>query len=330
MLYQRDYLELLVKYGLESPDQLDATGAVRRDRGGGARSARARSARASCRQPWRGDIRPPEPLARRTTRPAAVGSPTVTLRTSPLDAAHRALGAKMVPFGGWDMPLALSGRARSPSTGPAAPPRWRSTSAISAPCGSTGPTRSTGCSGRSPTTSTKVGPGRAQYTHLLDEADASVLDDIIVWWVDDERFDVMPNASNTDRVRRGARGAERGRRHRRAGRDRRAGPDGPRAPAPRSSPDAAAVGRFHVAPLRLGRRRLRRRRHRLHRRGRRRVRGARRARAATFWERGARPPASTRPASAPATRCGSRPACRCTATSSARASPRCRPDSAGS
>lgn len=47
----------------------------------------------------------------------------------------------------------------------------------------------------------KVSPGRAQYTHLLDETDASVLDDIIVWWVDDERFDVMPNASNTARVR---------------------------------------------------------------------------------------------------------------------------------
>src|SRR3546814_5758792 len=43
----------------------------------------------------------------------------------------------------------------------------------------------------------KVGPGRAQYTHLLDDADASVADDIIVWWVDDETFEVMPNASNT-------------------------------------------------------------------------------------------------------------------------------------
>src|SRR5207249_516448 len=46
----------------------------------------------------------------------------------------------------------------------------------------------------------KIAPGRAQYTHLLDESDASVLDDIIVWWVDDDRFDVMPNASNTARV----------------------------------------------------------------------------------------------------------------------------------
>ncbi len=48
----------------------------------------------------------------------------------------------------------------------------------------------------------KIGPGRAQYTHLLDPNDASVVDDIIVWWHpgDDECFDVMPNASNTDNV----------------------------------------------------------------------------------------------------------------------------------
>jgi aminomethyltransferase len=47
----------------------------------------------------------------------------------------------------------------------------------------------------------KIGPGRAQYTHLLAATDASVLDDLIVWWVGDDRFDVMPNASNTARVR---------------------------------------------------------------------------------------------------------------------------------
>jgi aminomethyltransferase len=46
----------------------------------------------------------------------------------------------------------------------------------------------------------KIAPGRAQYTHLLDPADASVLDDLIVWWVEDGWFDVMPNASNTERV----------------------------------------------------------------------------------------------------------------------------------
>lgn len=47
---------------------------------------------------------------------------------------------------------------------------------------------------------TKVRPGRAQYTHSCNEA-GGVEDDIIVWWLDDEVFDVMPNASNTERIR---------------------------------------------------------------------------------------------------------------------------------
>ncbi len=46
----------------------------------------------------------------------------------------------------------------------------------------------------------KIAPGRAQYTHLLDGSDASVLDDIIVWWDTEKQFYVMPNASNTERV----------------------------------------------------------------------------------------------------------------------------------
>jgi aminomethyltransferase len=43
----------------------------------------------------------------------------------------------------------------------------------------------------------RVGPGKAQYTHLLDEDDAHVVDDIIVWWTAPGDFLVMPNASNT-------------------------------------------------------------------------------------------------------------------------------------
>ena len=51
----------------------------------------------------------------------------------------------------------------------------------------------------------RIAPGRAQYTHLLDPMDGSVLDDIIVWWHpevegNEPTFDVMPNASNTGRV----------------------------------------------------------------------------------------------------------------------------------
>ena len=45
----------------------------------------------------------------------------------------------------------------------------------------------------------RIAPGRAQYTHLLAD-DGSVVDDIIVWWIDDQCFDVMPNAANTKPV----------------------------------------------------------------------------------------------------------------------------------
>jgi aminomethyltransferase len=91
----------------------------------------------------------------------------------------------------------------------------------------------------------KVAPGRAQYTHLLDEADASVLDDIIVWWVADEVFDVMPNASNTDGVRGAIGGTETT--HERAV----LAVQGPRAKERLANvfPAAAEVGRFRVQQL---------------------------------------------------------------------------------
>jgi aminomethyltransferase len=92
----------------------------------------------------------------------------------------------------------------------------------------------------------KIGPGRAQYTHLLDDADGSVLDDIIVWWhpgEDGDVFDVMPNASNTDRVRDAIGGRETT--HERAV----LAVQGPAALERLATvfPEAAAVGRFRVA-----------------------------------------------------------------------------------
>ncbi len=122
------------------------------------------------------------------------------MQRSPLDAEHRALGAKLVPFGGWEMPLAYG-------EGTVAEHKACRTGAVAFDVSHLGTVRVTGTDAfeRLQRTLTndlgRIGPGRAQYTHLLDEADGSVLDDIIVWWVDDERFDVMPNASNTDRVR---------------------------------------------------------------------------------------------------------------------------------
>jgi aminomethyltransferase len=122
------------------------------------------------------------------------------LKHSPLDAAHRALGARMVEFGGWEMPLSYP-------AGTIAEHRSCRTDAVEFDVSHLGTVRVAGADAfdrlqRALTNDLgKIAPGRAQYTHLLDEADASVLDDIIVWWVADERFDVMPNASNTERVR---------------------------------------------------------------------------------------------------------------------------------
>lgn len=118
---------------------------------------------------------------------------------SPLDAEHRSLDAKMVPFGGWEMPLSY------PSGTLAEHAACRNSAAMF-DVSHLGTVRVQGeysfeTLQRALTNDLgKISPGRAQYTHLLDEKDGSVLDDIIVWWVSESVFDVMPNASNTSRV----------------------------------------------------------------------------------------------------------------------------------
>src|SRR5690606_4603705 len=113
------------------------------------------------------------------------------VRHSPLDAVHRALGAKMVPFGGWDMPLSYP-------TGTLAEHTGCRNGAVVFDVSHLGTVRVSGTGAfdllQSALTNDlrKVEPGRCQYTHLLGD-DGSVLDDIIVWWIDQDRFDVMPN-----------------------------------------------------------------------------------------------------------------------------------------
>ncbi len=127
------------------------------------------------------------------------------LATSPLDAAHRGLSATMAEFGGWEMPIAYP-------TGTIEEHLACRRSAAAFDVSHLGTVRISGPDAfdrlqRSFTNDlAKIEPGRAQYTHLLDPEDASVLDDIIVWWHPRtgsaaDVFDVMPNASNTDRVR---------------------------------------------------------------------------------------------------------------------------------
>ncbi len=245
-----------------------------------------------------------------------------TFERSPLDAVHRALGARMVPFGGWEMPLAYEsgtidehlacrrdavvfdvshlGTVRVEGADADERLQWALTNDL-----------------------TKIAPGRAQYTHLLDELDASVLDDIIVWWIDDEVFDVMPNASNTDRVRSAIGGTET------TATRAVLAVQGPKAKERLAAvfPDAAAVGRFRVASLSwegvpctvagtgyTGEAGV--------------EIAVPAASAADLWaaimDAGIEPAGLGR-----ATHCAWRPRSRCTATSSVRGSPRCRQGSAG-
>jgi aminomethyltransferase len=161
-------------------------------------------------------------------------------RTSPLHEAHLALGARMVPFGGWTMPLAYP-------TGTVGEHRACRTAAVAFDVSHLGTVRVTGPDAFDNLQHSfsndlrKVAAGRAQYTHLLDE-DGSVIDDIIVWWVEDERFDVMPNASNTSSVL-GAIGGSDVTAERAV-----IAVQGPQARERLATvaPDAAAVHRFHV------------------------------------------------------------------------------------
>ena len=119
----------------------------------------------------------------------------MALRHSPLDAQHRALGARMAEFGGWEMPIQYTGvleehracrehavvfdvshlgSVRVHGAGAFATLQWALTNDLD-----------------------RITPGRAQYTHLLDAEDAHVVDDLIVWWTAPGDFIVMPNASNT-------------------------------------------------------------------------------------------------------------------------------------
>jgi aminomethyltransferase len=116
-------------------------------------------------------------------------------RRSWLDDRHRAAGARLVPFGGWDMPLQYTGVLDEH--------RACRTDAVVFDVSHLGtlhvegPGALAALQGLHTNDLGRDAPGRAQYTHLLDDADAHVVDDIIVWWRGPTDFLVMPNASNT-------------------------------------------------------------------------------------------------------------------------------------
>src|SRR5918993_1476872 len=116
-----------------------------------------------------------------------------TLLRTPLHGRHVALGARMVPFAGWEMPVQYEGVI----------PEHR---AVRNDCGvfdvsHMGELEVEGPRAYELLQSTlsndldRIGPGQAQYTLLTNEQ-GGILDDLIVYELDRYRYLLIVNASN--------------------------------------------------------------------------------------------------------------------------------------
>ena len=117
-----------------------------------------------------------------------------TLRRTPLHAAHVALGARMVPFAGWDMPVQYAGVIEEHR-------------AVREDCGAfdvshmgelevEGPRAPELLQSVLSNDLDRIAAGQAQYT-LLTNDDGGIVDDLIVYKLDDHRFLLIVNAANT-------------------------------------------------------------------------------------------------------------------------------------
>lgn len=121
-----------------------------------------------------------------------------TLKETALHDYHVKLGAKMVEFGGYEMPVSYP-------LGTLKEHLACRRSAVVFDVSHLGTVELNGSDAFDKIQNlltnnlAKIGVSQTQYTHLLDDK-GFVTDDIIVWWVSDETFYVMPNATNTDSV----------------------------------------------------------------------------------------------------------------------------------
>ena len=118
-----------------------------------------------------------------------------TLRRTPLHARHVALGARMVPFAGWEMPVQYEGVIQEHR-------------AVRADAGAfdvshmgeievEGPRALELLQGLLSNDLDRLGAGEAQYTLLPNER-GGIIDDLIAYRLDRCRFLLVVNASNRD------------------------------------------------------------------------------------------------------------------------------------
>jgi aminomethyltransferase len=121
----------------------------------------------------------------------------MSIRQTPLHERHRAAGAKLADFGGWDMPIEYEGVLTEHE-------------AVRSTCGifdvsHMGKVRVRGAdalgflNGVLTNDLNRIESGHAQYSMLCDES-GGVIDDLIVYRVSDEEVFIVPNAANAASV----------------------------------------------------------------------------------------------------------------------------------
>lgn len=127
----------------------------------------------------------------------------MTLQTSPLDDRHRALGARLADFGGWDMPISYAGVVEEHT-------------AVREDVGvfdvshlgkgvvrgvsGTGTTALEFVNARLTNDLRRIGVGQAQYTLCCDDATGGVVDDLIAYVRSEDEVLLIPNAANSSQV----------------------------------------------------------------------------------------------------------------------------------
>ena len=114
-----------------------------------------------------------------------------------LDGRHRALGARMIPFAGWEMPVQYTGLVDEHHA-------VRSAAGLfdlshMGELYLTGPEAGAALDAAIVTTPSKLAIGRAHYS-MIAASDGGVIDDLIVYRLGDEEWLVVANASNADAV----------------------------------------------------------------------------------------------------------------------------------
>jgi glycine cleavage system T protein (aminomethyltransferase) len=121
------------------------------------------------------------------------------LRHTPLEAEHERLGAKMAPFAGWLMPIEYAGALKEHEA-----VRERVGLFDLTHLGKVevrGPGALEMLQGVVSNDLTKAAVGEAMYNLVLNEG-GGVIEDLIVYRLEDERYFVVPNAANAQRVLR--------------------------------------------------------------------------------------------------------------------------------